>query len=210
MSNLEEVRKFAEEKQDEIIPQENLASVLSNEIIIHSEKDDIEKMELLLTELKDLLVKYPKSKHIQQTYGSTVLNTLPVYFAHATQTAVKNKINSLRELAIELESILLTEILAMILVNAIYDFSLINKAGSIQEFSLELSDLSRKYPKNNTIQIACAKGMVNSTMFFIQNNDLQAAKKHYQILQRVLESNPGQEMVDSFQLIQLKQYFENK
>lgn len=210
MSKLEEARKFAEEKQDEIIPQENLASILSNVIIVHSEKDDIEKMELLLVELKDLLVKYPKSKHIQQTYGSTVLNTLPVYFAHATQTAVKNKINSLRELAIELESMLLTEILAMILVNAIYDFSLINKAGSIQEFSLELSDLSRKHPKNKTIQIACAKGMVNSTMYFIQNNDLQAAKKHYRILQKILESNPGEEMVDSFQLIQMKKYFEDK
>ena len=116
MSNLEEARKFAEERQDEIIPQENFATSLSNEIIAHSQKDDIEKMELLLTELKDLLVKFPKSKHIQKTYGSTLLNILPVFFAHATQTDVKNKINSLRELAIEFESMTLMEILAMILI----------------------------------------------------------------------------------------------
>ena len=210
MSNLEETRKFAEERQDEIIPQENFATSLSNEIITHSQKDDIEKMELLLTELKDLLIKFPKSQHIQKTYGSTLLNILPVFFAHATQTDVKSKINSLRELAIEFESMTLIEILAMILVNAIYDFSLINKAGSIQEFSMELSDLSIKYPKNDTIQIAGAKGMVNSTMFFVQNNDLQAAKKHYRILQRILKANPDKEMVDSFQLIQLGKYFENK
>ena len=210
MSNLEEARKFAEERQDEIIPQENFATSLSNEIITHSQKDDIEKMELLLTELKDHLIKFPKSQHIQKTYGSTLLNILPVFFAHATQTDVKSKINSLRELAIEFESMTLIEILAMILVNAIYDFSLINKAGSIQEFSMELSDLSIKYPKNDTIQIAGAKGMVNSTMFFVQNNDLQAAKKHYRILQRILEANPDKEMVDSFQLIQLGKYFEDK
>lgn len=210
MSNLEETRKFAEERQDEIIPQENFATSLSNEIITYSQKDDIEKMELLLTELKDHLIKFPKSQHIQKTYGSTLLNILPVFFAHATQTDVKSKINSLRELAIEFESMTLIEILAMILVNAIYDFSLINKAGSIQEFSMELSDLSIKYPKNDTIQIAGAKGMVNSTMFFVQNNDLQAAKKHYRILQRILEANPDKEMVDSFQLIQLGKYFEDK
>ncbi len=210
MLDLEEARKNAAERKDEIIPQENLATALSNEIIAQSQKDDIDIMDPLLEELKDLLLEFPNSKNIQQTYGSTVLNILPVFFAHATQTAVKKKINSLRELSIQLDSIVLVEILAMILVNAIYDFSLINQSSSIQEFSLELTDLSRKHPKNDSIQTACAKGMLNATMFFIQNNDLQAAKAHYQILQKTLEQNPGKEMVDSFQLIQMKSYFENK
>jgi len=210
MSDLEQARRVAKEKKDEIMLQENFATTLSNVIIIHSQRDDIESMEKLLDELKNHLLEFPKSKHIQQTYGSTVLNILPVYFAHATQTAVKNKINSLRELARKLDSIILLEILAMILVNSIYDFSLINQAGSIQEFALELTDLSREYPKNNSIQIACAKGMLNATMFFIQNNDLQAAKKHYQILQKTIEQNPEKEMVDTFQLMQLKSFFENK
>jgi hypothetical protein len=210
VSDLDQVRKIAQERKDEIIPQENLATALSNEIILQSQRDDIENMESLLDELKAHLIEFPQSKHIQQTYGSTILNILPVFFAHATQTAVKSKINSMRELAIQFDSMTLMEILAMILVNAIYDFSLINQAGSIQEFSLELTDLSRKYPKNNSIQIACAKGMLNATMYFVQNNDLEAAKKHYQILLKTLEANPGKEMVDSFQLLQLKSYFDAK
>lgn len=207
MADLLNARDNLKENPNDQFLAEELAKILSSKVEDLIREDKIPKITILLEELDELSIRFNKSKNIHRIYGSSVLNSLPIYFAHTTQTAVKQLINKLRETAIQTKSEPLTDILSMILVNAIYDFSLINQVGSINEFAIELSDLSKQYPTNERIQTAAAKGMMNATFYFIQNKDLQAARKYFQTLEKVLQQNQKKEFVDSRQLIQLREFF---
>lgn len=207
MSELQKARENLKKNSEDQFLAEELANILTSQIENLLNDNKITEITVLLDELNELSLRFEKSTAIHRLYGSSVLNSLPIFFAHSTQTVVKQLINRFRETASKTESESLVEILSMILVNAIYDFSLINQVGSINEFSIELDDLSKQYPSNERIQTASAKGMMNSTFYFIEKNDLQAARKYFQSLERILQLNKKKEFVDSRQLIQLQEFF---
>ncbi len=207
LTDFQNARDNLKENPNDHFLAEELATILSSKVEDLIREDKIPKITIFLEELDELSIRFNISKNIHRIYGSSVLNSLPIYFAHSTQTDVKRLINRLRETAIKTKSEPLTEILSMILVNAIYDFSLIKQVGSINEFAIELSDLSRQYTTNERIQTAAAKGMMNATFYFIQNKDLEAARKYFRTLEKVLQQNQKKEFVDSRQLIQLREFF---
>lgn len=187
---------------------EEYMKLLADLIIEYSREDNLADLEKVIAELDRLIEIYHENKSVIQLYGISIVNSLPLVFAKSTITQVKRIINTLRSNAEKTGNILLTEFLSMVLVNAIYDFSLLNKAETIHEFALELTDLTRKYPTNITIMTAGAKGMMNATMFFMQNQDMNAARNYYQILIKILNNSPKKDVVDSRRLLQLKEYFE--
>ena len=209
-SNIELVKKKLAENPNNKKLIEELAFTFSDEIEKASKVNNLDKIEEIISNYYEFIEKYPKSEALQKSYGYSILNVLPTFFTRFKPIKIKQIINTLREFSEKLDSLILKEILAMILVNTIYDFSLINQINSIHEFTLELNDLSRKYPKNEKIQTAVAKGLMNSTMFFIQKNDQEAAQTYYENLLKIINTNPNTEMVDSRQLIQLKEHFKEK
>lgn len=201
------LRQNIAEKPDDKDAQNELASALFNKAMDLSEEGKYEEADKLILELIDFADENYKNPDVLFYYGRAILNAMPIYFGRSSQTDLKGKINHLRELVIKTQNEPLREILAMILVNAIYDFSLSNQTPSINEFSLELSDLSRTNPKNNKIQIAGAKGMMNTVLYFLAKNDHVASLRHFKNLMKIIEANPREEMVDSRKLLQLKEYF---
>jgi len=205
--DVEALRNNVAEKPDDRDAQKELANALFNNAMDFSEEGKYDEADKLILELIDFADKYYENPDVLFNYGRAILNAMPIYFGRSSQTDLKGKINHLRELSIKTQNKPLLEILAMILVNAIYDFSLSNQTPSISEFSLELSDLSRTNPKNHTIQNAGAKGMMNTVLYFLEKNDHVAALKHFKNLMKIIEANPREEMVDSRKLTQLKEYF---
>ncbi len=171
------------------------------------DENQIDNLSILIQLFEKLMNDYSSNKLLQANYGQTVVNSLPLFFAEGTPIESIKIINNLRSYAYRNNNKILIEFLAMTLTNAIYDFSLIRKINSIREFGMELIDLARKYPEEEKIQIACAKGLMNATMFFLQNNDKEAASIYYQQLIKIIDNHPGNDMVDSMHLIQLKEYF---
>ncbi|HUT82273.1 MAG TPA: hypothetical protein VMZ29_13810 [Candidatus Bathyarchaeia archaeon] len=207
----EKMTKLKEQidKDPENIPLvEDYVRLLSDLIIEYSREDNLEELEKVIEELDRIIAIYSEHKSIIQLYGESIVNSLPLIFAKSTITQVKKIINNLRSKADKTNNIHLSEFLSMVLVNAIYDFSLLNKAGTIHEFALELTDLTRKYPTNVTIMAAGAKGMMNATMFFMQSQDMNAARSYYQTLIKILNNSQKKDVVDSRRLLQLKEYFE--
>jgi hypothetical protein len=186
---------------------ENYVNEITELVFKYQNESKLEPLSELILIFEELMKKNSTNKSLQTHYGQTVVNSLPLFFAESTPIESIKIINNLRAFAYETNSNLLIEFLAMTLTNAIYDFSLIQKISSIREFGLELIDLSRKYPSIEKIQIACAKGLMNATMFFLQNNDQQAASNYYQALIKIIDNHPGKDMVDTMRLLQLKEYF---
>ncbi|NHK32380.1 MAG: hypothetical protein FK730_13585 [Asgard group archaeon] len=186
---------------------ENYVDELVKLVYKFQNKNKIEPLLELIQIFEKLMKKNASNKSLQTHYGQTIVNSLPLFFVESTPIETIKIINNLRAFAYDTKSNLLIEFLAMTLTNAIYDFSLIQKIGSISEFGIELIDLSRKYPKLENIQNACAKGLMNATMFFLQNNDQQAASNYYEALIKIIENHPGKDMVDTMRLLQLKEYF---
>ena len=201
------LREKVNENPDDKEAQTEFAKALFNGAMDLSEEAKYEEADKLIDELIEFADENYENPDVLLYYGKTILNAMPIYFGRSSQTDLKGKINHLRELAIKTQNEPLREILSMILVNAIYDFSLSSQTPSISEFSLELSDLSRIYPKNNKIQIAGARGMMNTVLYFLQKNDHIAALKHFKNLMKIVEANPREEMVDSRKLLELKEYF---
>ncbi|NHJ84898.1 MAG: hypothetical protein FK734_05520 [Asgard group archaeon] len=208
MNKIKDLRSQLSKKPDDKFLQKNLAAELYTIIIDYSREDAIKKMEEYIIELEELALS-SKIDEIAKIYGQALLNTMPIFFAQSTITDIKNKINGLRENAHKLESKILFELLSMILVNAIYDFSLINQIPSIHEFAMELIDLSRVNSNNINIQTAAAKGMMNATMYFLQRNDKQAARNYFDYLDKIAKNNPKTEMVDTRQLLLLREHFKD-
>lgn len=204
---INDLRKNVAEKPGDRDAQKELASALFNKAMDLSEDAKYEEADKLIFELIAFADENYENPDVLFQYGRAILNSMPIYFGRSSQTDLKGKINHLRELAIKTQNEPLQEILAMILVNAIYDFSLSGQTPSISEFSLELSDLSRTNPKNRTIQTAGAKGMMNAVLYFLQKNDHVAALKHFKNLMKIIDANPREEMVDTRKLIELKGYF---
>ncbi|MFW9922907.1 MAG: hypothetical protein ACFFDW_06410 [Candidatus Thorarchaeota archaeon] len=209
LEHLKELREKIKKNPNDDILKEQFARDLFNTAIDFSEQGDSETAINLVNEIENLAKENTTNENILLYYGQTVLNTLPIYLGRTTQTEIKTRINMLREIAIQSNNKKMTDILSMALVNAVYDFSLSNQTPSIHEFSLELIDLSRNNPKSLKIQTACAKGMMNAIMYFIQKDDIQAAEKYYEYLLKVIENNPKEEMVDSKKLIDLKEFFQH-
>ncbi len=180
-------------------------------IIINIEQTtDSETILTLITFVERVLAVVPENKQLQTLYGQIVLNTLPILFVQLPLLQIKAIINNFRAFADKTTSDILTEFLGMILVNSIYDFSLKNHAASINEFATELIDLSRKHPTNEKVQTACAKGLFNATQFLLQQKDRTAARNFYRQLETILETRLEKEVVDSRQLLKLKEVFEEK
>ena len=201
------IRKKLKDSPNDVSLKEEYSRVLFNEIMDQSEKGNNELAISLLDELIEFTDSNYDNNAILLFYGQAILNSMPILFGKATQTELKGKINHLREIISKTKNIQLEEILAMILVNSIYDFSLSKQTPSIHEFALELMDLALKYPKQRKMQTACAKGMMNATLYFLQENDKQAARDYYMKLMKIIEANPKEEMVDSRRVIELKEYF---
>lgn len=204
---LDEIRKKIKANPTDTTLKENFSQLLFNELMDQSEKGENELAEKLLNELIAFTDENIDNSTILLYYGQAILNSMPILFGRATQTDLKGKINHLREIIAKTNNTQLEDILAMVLVNSVYDFSLGRKTPSIHEFSLELMDLALKYPNRIKIQTACAKGMMNATMYFLQEEDKQAARDYFKKLLKIVEANPKEEMVDSRRLLELKQYF---
>lgn len=187
---------------------ENYVKELAELVYRFQDENKIESLSLLIQLFEELMKKHATNKFLQINYGQTIVNSLPLFFAESTPIESIKIINNLRSHAYNTNSKLLIEFLAMTLTNAIYDFSLIRKISSIREFGMELIDLSRKYPKEEKIQTVCAKGLMNATMFFLQNNDREATSNYYQTLIKIINNHPGKDMVDTMLLLKLKEYFE--
>ena len=205
--NIAELKGKLKEDPDNLSVLEKYLGALSDAIFDYADDENIDAIENINQEIQEIAVKYPEVPSALMTYGQITLNSLPVIFAYKQLIDVKKIINSFRSKVDELKNIKLVEILAMILVNAIYDFSIKNHVSSITEYALELTDLTREYPKNEKIQVAGAKGMMNATMYFLQNRDITAAKNYYKVLMKILDASSDKEIVDSRQLSQLKDYF---
>ncbi|MBN1329400.1 MAG: hypothetical protein JXA54_07995 [Candidatus Heimdallarchaeota archaeon] len=205
---MNEIKEQIDKDPENIALVEKYIRLLSDLIIEYSQDDKLTELEKVIQELDKIIDNYSNYKSVIQLYGESIVNSLPMVFAKSTITQVKRIINNLRSKADKTNNTLLTEFLSMVLVNAIYDFSLLNKAETIHEFALELIDLSRKYPTNVTILSAGAKGMMNSTMYFMQIGDMNAARNYYQTLCKIINNSPKKDVVDSRRLIQLKEYFE--
>ena len=204
---LTEMRKKYKENPTDNHFLDKLTFTLSQKILDLGEEGKMEEADKLLTELKSLAENNLTNESVIINYGKTVLNSMPMYFGRETQTELKDKINQFRELSIKSKNNKLVEFLSMILVNAIYDFSLSNQTPSLHEFSMELIDLARANPDNFLIQTSCSKGMMNSILYFQQKNDTRAAKGYFEQLMKIVERHPNKEMVDSRRLIQLKEIF---
>ncbi len=204
---IDDLRKNIAENPSDRGVQKKLSNALFNKAMDLSEEGKYDEADKLILELIAFTDEYYENPDVLFNYGRAILNAMPIYFGRSSQTDLKGKINHLRELTNKTQNEPLKEILTMILVNAIYDFSLSSQTPSISEFSLELSDLSRTNPKNRTIQIAGAKGMMNTVLYFLQKNDHVAALRHFKNLMKIIEANPRDEMVDSRKLSELKEYF---
>ena len=201
------IREKVSENPDDKEAQSEFARALFNSAMDLSEEAKYEEADKLIDELIEFTDNHRENSNVLLYYGQTILNMMPIYFGRSSQTDVKGKINHLRELVSVTQDKKLQEILAMILVNAIYDFSLSSQTPSINEFSLELNDLARTNPKNANIQTAGAKGLMNTVLYFLQKHDHSAALNHFKNLMKIIEANPKEEMVDSRKLLELKEYF---
>jgi hypothetical protein len=171
---------------------------------------ETESVDKLLNELSELALENSELKEIAKTYGKTIVNIIPTYFAQATLTQSKDLVNKFRSFVEEISIEELNEQLAMILTNAVYVFGLTKQSSSIHDFSMELIDLARKHKENITIQTASAKGLMNGIFYFIQNNDLDPAKDYFRRMMQIINANSPIEMVDSRKLLQLKEFFQYK
>lgn len=204
---LEELRQKSHKQPNKNELKEELAQKLFDTTIELAESGKNEKAIELVLEMEELAKNNLTNNTILLYYGQTILNILTIYVGRTTITDLKNRINIMREIVSQSENKKLEEFLAMTIVNGIYDFSLSNHTPSVHEYAIELMDLFRANPINFKIQTACAKGMMNAVTYFMQQNDIQAAKKYFEHLMKVVEANPKEEMVDSKRLIDLKQHF---
>lgn len=208
MNSLEELKNKMKKNPEDKKIRFTYAEKLYDKIISSSRENKIEVVEKLLKEFLGIITSHMDDEKLMIIYAKATLNTLPLFFGSETPTELKSRILQIRNLVTESNNSKLKEIYAMILVNAIYDFSLKRHIPSINEYALELTDLARKNPKNDTLQETAAKGLMNTTMFFYQNKDVGAAKKYYKTLNRILMKNPDKEMVDTRKLMQLRKALE--
>jgi hypothetical protein len=187
---------------------EKYTNELADLVYTFQQEDQLDGLIEIIAIFEDLLKSNPDNQIIQNQYGQTILNSLPLFFTQLTPTDILDIVNTLRSLAYESKEILLIEYLAMTLVNLIYDFSLMKRMSSIREFSMELIDLSRKYQKQERLEVACAKGLMNATMIFLQNNNKDVATEYYKAMIRIMDRYPGKDMVDTMQLQRLKTIFD--
>ncbi|MHA1211389.1 MAG: hypothetical protein ACTSSH_02910 [Candidatus Heimdallarchaeota archaeon] len=208
-NQIKELKKQIKKHPEDDSLVEKYVNLLADQIITLSRVDKVEECMQVIADLEKMVDKYPENKNVVLILGQAIVNALPLIFAQSTITEVKQIINGLRNKSEEIDSIVLTEFLAMALVNEIYDFSLINHVSSITEFALELSDLARKHPNNEIIQTAGAKGMMNATVYFLQKQDMTAARKYFETLNKIMAPIKNKDIVDSRQLLKLKEYFES-
>jgi hypothetical protein len=205
VDKLEELKEKFTKKQ---IKSNEYANLLADLVFKFQHEDKLDEILLIIDQYIELLENKSESSIIKNHYGQTVLNSLPLFFTKLTPTEILSIINTLRSLAYELKDELLSEYLAMTLVNLIYDFSLMQRTSSIREFALELIDLSRKYQNKERIETACVKGLMNATMYFLQNNNKQVATDCYKAMMKIIKKYPGKDMVDTMRLQQLKEILE--
>jgi hypothetical protein len=204
---LAQLRKTYEKNTNDSKIAEEYCILLTDTIIELSREEKVEEVEKLLEELQSIAKQYPKNNIIAKNFGQTILNVLSIFIGHKPVNDIKSYINNLRSIVYENDSEIMREIMAMTLVNAIYDFSLLRHIPSIHEFALELTDFARKYPDNRKVQIACAKGMMNATIYFLQKGEEDIARDYFLKLMKVVEKYPKEDLVDSRQLIELRKHF---
>ncbi|MHA1433273.1 MAG: hypothetical protein ACTSO7_05470 [Candidatus Heimdallarchaeota archaeon] len=186
------------------------AEVMLDEITEKTRLMEMEQVNSLLAEFKEIALKNPEVSDVAKIYGKTIVNVLPTYFAQANQTQSKDMVNNFRAFVIDIDLEELSEYLAMILTNAVYVFGLTGQSASIHDFSIELIDLSRKYKTNITIQTAGAKGLMNSINYFLQRNDQEPSRDYFRRMMQIIKANDSIEMVDSKRLMELKAHFNYK
>ncbi|MHA1127232.1 MAG: hypothetical protein ACTSQX_16525 [Candidatus Heimdallarchaeota archaeon] len=186
------------------------AEVMLDEITEKTRLMEMEQVNSLLAEFKEIALKNPEVSDVAKIYGKTIVNVLPTYFAQANQTQSKDMVNNFRAFVIDIDLEELSEYLAMILTNAVYVFGLTGQSASIHDFSMELIDLSRKYKTNITIQTAGAKGLMNSINYFLQRNDQEPSRDYFRRMMQIIKANDSIEMVDSKRLMELKAHFNYK
>ncbi|MHA1306001.1 MAG: hypothetical protein ACTSSB_01515 [Candidatus Heimdallarchaeota archaeon] len=186
------------------------AEVMLDEITEKTRLMEMEQVNSLLAEFKEIALKNSEVSDVAKIYGKTIVNVLPTYFAQANQTQSKDMVNNFRAFVIDIDLEELSEYLAMILTNAVYVFGLTGQSASIHDFSIELIDLSRKYKTNITIQTAGAKGLMNSINYFLQRNDQEPSRDYFRRMMQIIKANDSIEMVDSKRLMELKAHFNYK
>ncbi|NHJ49787.1 MAG: hypothetical protein FK733_18490 [Asgard group archaeon] len=207
----EKIKALKEKYESKISSKDELekySNELTNLVFKFQQEDKIEGLMEIVDIYEKLLVKNPDNQIIQNHYGQTILNSLPLFFTKLTPTEILDVVNTLRSHAYDSKQFVLLEYLVMTLVNLIYDFSLIQRLSSIREFTMELIDLSRKHQNKERIEIACAKGLMNATMIFLQNNNKDSATDCYKAMRKIMDRYPEKDMVDTMQLQRLKEILE--
>ncbi|MBD3191185.1 MAG: hypothetical protein GF308_11095 [Candidatus Heimdallarchaeota archaeon] len=204
---LEKLRQKIEQHPEVMEFKQQLANELYNRISDLSGSGKSEEVEELFEEMQQLAKDHPNEETIQKYYGQTIFTVFPMFSITGTITENKQLINEFREITRKNESLMLKELLAMMLVNAMYDLSLRDQVPSIHEFALELVDLARTHHKNTKIQLASAKGLMNAVNYFIKKQDEKAAQEYFRKLLRIVKANPKEELIDTRKLAQLKDYF---